>query len=144
MYYYYNFKSSSMKRYHYYLYQLLLSYLLLTVSCKHEQLEVYQEQLSYRGGADFIKNNYDLSLFAAAIEKAGMTEELNTKGPITILAPNDKAFRQLGIQSAADFDKMNVDSLREMIRYHVLDRRLLDVDVSRGVVDARYTTLSGG
>lgn len=133
-----------MKRYHHYLYKLLLCLSVMTVSCKHEQLEVYQENISYRPGADFLKNNYDLTFFAAAVEKAGMTEELNTRNPITILAPNNKAFRQLGIQSVEEFDKMNIDSLRQMVRYHVLDRRLPTADISKAVVDARYTTLAGG
>ncbi|ASZ11281.1 fasciclin domain-containing protein [Chitinophaga pendula] len=133
-----------MKRYHHYLYKLLLCLSVLTVACKHEQLEVYQENISYRPGADFLKNNYDLTFFAAAVEKAGMTEELNTRNPITILAPNNKAFRLLGIQSVEDFDKMNKDSLRQMVQYHILDRRLVDADIAKKVIDARYTTLAGG
>ncbi|WP_343303448.1 fasciclin domain-containing protein [Chitinophaga niabensis] len=133
-----------MRTNHTFLFRLLLVVLPVLASCKHEQLEVYEENIRYRPGADFLKNNYDLSLFAAAVEKAGMMEELSGPGPFTILAPNNAAFHELGIQRPADFDKMNKDSLRLMVRYHILNRKLLTSDIPVMGVDVRYTTLAEG
>lgn len=131
-----------MRKNHTLLYRLLLLILPLLASCKHDQLEVYEENISYRPAADFIRNNYDLSLFAAAIEKAGMTEELNGKGPFTVLAPNNAAFYEMGIQHAEDFDRLQPDSLKRMVRYHILDRKLLIADIPHRGVDVRYGTLA--
>lgn len=50
--------------------------LLLFAACKHDDLEITKENENFRLAADFIKNNYDMTLFSAAIEKAGMTAEL--------------------------------------------------------------------
>ncbi|MET6996994.1 fasciclin domain-containing protein [Chitinophaga defluvii] len=133
-----------MKSYYHHLYKLLLCLLPFVVSCKHEQLEIYTEHVSYRPGGDFIKNNYDLSMFAAAIEKAGLMEELNGPGPFTILAPSNQAFYELGLQRPSDFDRLNKDSLRFMMQYHVLNRRLNTRDIPVKGVDVRYATLADG
>lgn len=117
---------------------------LLLTACKHDDLEVPTAQENYRLAGDFIKNNYDLSLFNAAVEKAGLTAELNQQGPITLLAPGNTAFNELGIRKPSDFDAMNVDSLRDALHYHILNRRLNIVDIPVNGVDIRYETLYKG
>jgi uncharacterized surface protein with fasciclin (FAS1) repeats len=121
--------------------------LLLTVgitACDHDDLELSNEVTNYRPAADFVRNNYDLTLFYAALERTGLVEELNGKGPFTVLAPNNAAFNELGIRKPEDFDRMDVDSLRSMMRYHVLDRRLLLSEIPVNGVDVRYATLHEG
>lgn len=46
----------------------------------------------------------ELSLFAAAVKRAGLENELNQNGPYTIFAPNDEAFR-------SHFDQQEIDRL---------------------------------
>ena len=117
---------------------------LLFTACKHDDLEVPDIQQNYRQASDFIKNNYDLSLFSAAVERAGLTAELNGPGPFTLLAPSNTAFNELGIRKPADFDRMAVDSLRDLIHYHLLNRRLTSNEIPVNGVDVRYETLYGG
>lgn len=117
---------------------------LLFTACKHDDLEVPDTQQSYRQAGDFIKNNYDLSLLNAAVERAGLMEELNGKGPFTILAPGNTAFNEIGIRKPADFDRMSPDSLRNLLHYHLLNRRLIVSEIPVNGVDVRYETLYGG
>lgn len=122
---------------------LWIPVLLSLNACKHDNLEISKENENFRNAADFVKNNYDLSLFSAAIERAGMTDELKGKGPFTMLAPSNNAFNQLGIQRPSDFDKMDKDSLKSMVQRHILDKRIFQADVPVNGVDIRFTTLAG-
>jgi uncharacterized surface protein with fasciclin (FAS1) repeats len=117
--------------------------LLFLNGCKNDDLEVVKVNENVRAGADFIKNNYQLTLFSAAIEKAGMSDQLNGAGPFTFLAPSDAAFNAIGILRASDFDKMNRDSLKALVQRHVLSRRVLLQDIPVNGVDVRYSTLAG-
>jgi uncharacterized surface protein with fasciclin (FAS1) repeats len=122
---------------------MLLSAVSIT-ACDHDDLELSNEVANYRPASDFIRNNYDLTLFYAALERTGLVEELNGKGPFTVLAPRNAAFNELGIRKPEDFDRMDIDSLRNMMRYHVLNRRLLLSEIPVNGVDVRYATLHEG
>ncbi|PYF75206.1 fasciclin domain-containing protein [Pedobacter nutrimenti] len=111
-------------------------------SCKHTDLEIDKPNENFRPAGDFVKNNYDLSLFSAAMEKAGFTQKLNGTGPFTILAPSNEAFNLIGITRPSDFDKMNPDSLKFLVGSHILDRRLLSQDIPVNGIDIRYHTLA--
>lgn len=123
--------------------RLAVLLLFFVSACKNDDLEIAKENENVRAGADFIKNNYQLSLFSAAIEKAGMYEQLNAAGPFTFLAPSDAAFNAYGIFRASDFDKMNRDSLKLLVQRHVLTQRVLLQDIPVNGVDVRYPTLAG-
>jgi len=117
--------------------------LLLLNSCKHDDLEIVKENENFRTASDFIKNNYDMTLFYAAIEKAGMTAQLQGPGPFTVLVPNNAAFQQIGINRPSDFDKMNQDSLKNLVQHHILNYQLLTRDIPVNGVDVRYLTIGG-
>jgi uncharacterized surface protein with fasciclin (FAS1) repeats len=116
---------------------------LLFNSCKHDDLEIAKENENFRLASDFIKNNYDMTLFYAAIEKAGMTAQLQGTGPFTVLVPNNAAFQQIGINRPSDFDKMNQDSLKSLVRQHILNYQLHTRDIPVNGVDIRYLTIAG-
>ncbi|GAA4317876.1 hypothetical protein GCM10023149_15650 [Mucilaginibacter gynuensis] len=122
----------------------LLPWILLLVlsACKHDDLQIFKANDNFRPGFDFVKNNYDLSIFAAAIEKSGLAEQLNTAGPFTILAPANAAFNVMGINSPADLDKMNPDTLKFLVQRHILNERLQIQDIPRNSADVRYRTLA--
>ncbi|MCW3466381.1 fasciclin domain-containing protein [Chitinophaga nivalis] len=115
----------------------------LLCSCKHEDLTVPKPNKHIRPAGDFIKNNYDFRLFYAALEYTGLATELNGKGPFTVLAPANQAFNELGVQLPEDFKKMNKDSLRFVMAYHILPMRLFSTDIPANGVDVRYATLAG-
>ena len=121
----------------------LLAPLLLIASCKHDDLSMVKPNENLRPVADFIKNNYEMTLFSAALDKVGYSDQLNAEGPFTFLVPTDLAFNELGVYRASDFDKMNIDSLKRIIGYHILPRRLTLNDVPTNGVDIRYATLEG-
>lgn len=125
-----------------YLWSLLVP-ILLFASCKHEDLTMVKPNENLRPGADFIANNYEMTLFSAALKKLEYTEQLNAEGPFTFLVPTDQAFNDLGIYRPSDFNKMNIDSLKKVISYHILPIRLTLSDIPTNGVDIRYTTLEG-
>ncbi|PRD47824.1 fasciclin domain-containing protein [Sphingobacterium haloxyli] len=118
------------------------SFLLLN-SCQHEDLDVYIESENYRNAADFTANNYELTLFHAAMETAGLLDTLRGEGPFTLFAPSNQAFNDIGIVRASDFAAMNQDSLRFMMLYHILPRRLYREDIPDLTIDNMYENLTG-
>ncbi|HVI44040.1 MAG TPA: fasciclin domain-containing protein [Chitinophaga sp.] len=122
---------------------LVICCMLAVTACKKTNLLVKEEHTgTIRPLGDFIRNNYDLSLLAAAMEKTGLLDTLNSTGPFTILAPDNSAFNNMGISKPEDFDRMNKDSLRFMMRYCLLPGRLYTTDFPIQM-DMKYTTLSG-
>jgi len=131
------------KAFHNILYLLPLLLLLALNACKHDDLQIDKPSDNFRPAFDFVKNNYDLSLFAAAIEKTGIAQQLNGAGPFTILAPSNAAFNIIGINRPADLDKMNPDTLKFLVQRHILNERLLIQDIPVNGIDVRYRTLAG-
>lgn len=115
----------------------------LLTSCKHDDLTLPRPNENIRPAADFIRNNYDFRLFSAALEYTGLAAELNGKGPFTVIAPTDQAFNALGIVLPGDFARLNKDSLRFSMAYHILPQRLYSADVPVNGIDVRYETLAG-
>ncbi|NSL85270.1 fasciclin domain-containing protein [Chitinophaga sp. Mgbs1] len=111
--------------------------------CKHDELTVPDTRESYRHAGDFVKNNYDLQLFNAALEYTGLAAGLNGEGPFTLLVPNNNAFNELGITRVSDFQRLNKDSLKQAMQYHILNRRLPVNEIPSNGVDVRYLNLAG-
>lgn len=84
----------------------------------------------------------DLSIFAAAIETAGLTETLAAKGPFTVFAPTDEAFRNL---PRGSYDGLLKDSakLRAVLNYHVVPGYFNAKDLRSGeIMTQQGTTLT--
>jgi uncharacterized surface protein with fasciclin (FAS1) repeats len=117
---------------------------LLIAGCKHDDLLVPKPNENIRPAADFIRNNYDFKLFYAALDHTGLVTELNGPGPFTILAITDQGFNAKGIFSTEDIRRLDKDSLRHAMQYHVLrNRRLTTAEIPTNGVDIRYETLTG-
>lgn len=121
---------------------LFFFFLLMITGCKKDDLTPPRDTAPARAMGDFIRNNYDLSLLAAAMQKTGLLDSLNQPGPFTCFAPDNKAFNDMGITSPRDFDAMNPDSLRVLVRYHVFkDRKYIsEFPLQMG---NKYVTLAG-
>jgi uncharacterized surface protein with fasciclin (FAS1) repeats len=131
------------------LYKLLNKFLFaalvvcMTTGCKKDNLTLPVDSTTVpRNMGEFIENNYDLSLLRAGLQKAGMLDSLKQPGPWTFFAPDNDAFNAMGIVSEKDFDKMNVDSLRFMLGYHIIPGRYF-VSSFPQQMDNKYTTLTG-
>lgn len=69
--------------------------------------------------------------FAAAINAAGLSSELAAKGPFTVFAPTDEAFKKL---PAGAYDNLLKDTgkLRAVLNYHVVSGYFMARDLKSG------------
>lgn len=69
---------------------------------------------------DTAKQN-KLTTFCTLVEKAGLAETLNGKGPYTVFAPTDEAFNKLGKERLENLQKPeNKAELQRILKNHVL------------------------
>ena len=71
--------------------------------------------------------------FASAVYAAGLTDELAAKGPFTVFAPTDEAFKKL---PAGGYDSLlkDVGKLKAILNYHVVSGYFTGRDVKSGEV----------
>jgi uncharacterized surface protein with fasciclin (FAS1) repeats len=80
--------------------------------------------------------------FAAAINAAGLTADLAARGPFTVFAPTDEAFKKL---PAGAYDSLLKDAgkLKAVLNYHVVSGYLMAKDLKSGeVATAQGTPLT--
>jgi uncharacterized surface protein with fasciclin (FAS1) repeats len=91
---------------------------------------------------DTVINAGEFTTFATAIKAAGLTAELSAKGPFTVFAPTDDAFKKL---PAGAYDNLLKDSgkLKAVLNYHVVSGHLMSRDLKAGgVATAQGTPLT--
>ena len=72
---------------------------------------------------------------AAALKAAGLVETLKGKGPFTVFAPTDDAFKKLPAGTLDDLLKPeNKAKLAAILTYHVVSGKVLAADVKAGKV----------
>ena len=80
-----------------------------------------------------------LSTLVTALQATGLDETLNTAaGPLTLFAPTDRAFEELGSDTVNDL-LANPDRLSAILQYHVVSGRVTRGDLS----DGELTALTG-
>jgi len=80
--------------------------------------------------------------FAGAINAAGLTAELGAKGPFTVFAPTDEAFKKL---PAGAYDSLLRDrgKLKAVLNYHVVSGHFMARDLKSGeLATAQGTSLT--
>ncbi|SEL99450.1 Uncaracterized surface protein containing fasciclin (FAS1) repeats [bacterium A37T11] len=118
-------------------------FVLLVSACKKEEVVLNKPNDEIRSLAGFLANNFDFTLFYTALDYTGLLDTLGTAGPFTVLAPDDKAFNDMGIYKPADIRQLNRDSLRYAMAYHILPMRLMEDDMPINEIDVRFETLAG-
>ena len=124
---------------------ILASLLLLQMAaCKKPDFQGDQlVKANLRTAGDYIQNNYAFSLFAYAVQRAGLMDSLNNPGlSYTLLAPDDVAFNTDSIFTPADLDKWGADSLRFFVKNHILRGKVFYSDVPTNL-DNLFTNLNG-
>jgi len=82
---------------------------------------------------NIITEESQLSILEAAIEKAGLQDDLANEGPFTIFAPTDAAFEKyLADNELSSIDEISDDDLAEILSYHVMPARTFSVDLEAG------------
>ncbi|NLR67683.1 fasciclin domain-containing protein [Chitinophaga varians] len=114
----------------------------LTAACKKPDFESEERAQATGTISNYLINNFDFSLFAAAVQKAGLTDSLDqATTAFTVLAPLNSAFNKDGVFQPSDFDKWPADSLRYFVRTHVLPVKLFYTDIPLSS-DNRYENLN--
>src|SRR5579859_1846848 len=75
----------------------------------------------------------NFTTFAACVKAAGLTDALAAKGPYTVFAPTDEAFKKL---PSGAYDALLKDSarLKAVLNYHVIAGYLMSKDAKSGDV----------
>jgi uncharacterized surface protein with fasciclin (FAS1) repeats len=89
----------------------------------------------------------DLNAFLAAVAAAGLQKELSSKGPFTLFAPNEEAFKSVSVSDL----RQNIKQLKDVLEYHIVpgeNIQLADVTDGQTFVTAEGApltiTLDGG
>ncbi|WP_286858501.1 MULTISPECIES: fasciclin domain-containing protein [Sphingobacterium] len=125
------------------IYILFLLSCMLLQACSHDEFMVYEGNTETRNVGDYIGNNFDLSLFHAALLKTDLLKAVTGTEKVTVYAPTNAAFNAIGIYRASDFDKLNQDSLKTMIQYHILAKILPSEEIPVKTLDAKYPNMAG-
>ena len=76
-----------------------------------------------------------------ALGAAGLVDTLKGKGPFTVFAPTNQAFRDAGFASTDGINAADPNVLAAILTYHVLAGRVFSSNLTEG---AQPTTLAGG
>jgi transforming growth factor-beta-induced protein len=82
----------------------------------------------------------EFSTLLAAVVRAGLVDALSATGQRTVFAPTDAAFAEAGLTSA-NIGTVPVETLTDILLYHVAPGRLLAADV---VSVSQLTMANGG
>lgn len=88
-----------------------------------------------------ISNSPDFSILKAAVVKAGLAATLDGKGPFTVFAPTNDAFKTSGI-TMETINSLSPDALKGILLYHTLGAKVIAADVPAGP-DAPIATVGG-
>ncbi len=74
----------------------------------------------------------DFQTLVAALKAADLVKTLEGKGPFTVFAPTDEAFRKLGKETLNDLLKPeNKQKLANILKYHVVAGKVMAKDVAK-------------
>ena len=77
---------------------------------------------------EYLQQNANLSIYSAAIEKAGLQSFKDGIGPFTWLAPTDDAFKAAGI-TLDTINKMTQGDVNYLVMYHLINGSVLSIDM---------------
>ena len=92
--------------------------------------------------ADYLVNNYNFSLFAGALKRTGLFQQIVADtAQLTLLVPDNDAFARAGI-SADSLNAMDTAGLRQWMAYHIVQGAVTYGSVPQTIGNA-YRTISG-
>jgi uncharacterized surface protein with fasciclin (FAS1) repeats len=105
--------------------------LTLTTGCQ-KAMEYYPKNGGHAGNktiAQIVNMSEDYKLLKLALARTGLLDDLNTKGPFTVFAPDNKAFAAAGLPDASAIAKIDKETLKSILLYHVLGSKVLAGDI---------------
>jgi transforming growth factor-beta-induced protein len=89
-------------------------------------------------------DNGNLSTLVAVLTAADLLNTLNGTGSFTVFAPNDAAFKKLPNGTVEDLLKpANKEKLSNILKYHVIGKRVTSGDINNMTLPAQVETLFG-
>jgi uncharacterized surface protein with fasciclin (FAS1) repeats len=89
------------------------------LSCKQNDVFIPKD---YNKIPAILADNYNLSVFSAALDRTGLDEVLQKEeGPFTALVPSDDAFRDAGINNPNELRTRSAEWIGKLTNYHLLN-----------------------
>ena len=129
---------------------LVLSALLATTSASFADVMVGgQNMMASKDIIDNAVNSADHSTLVAAVKAADLVATLKSKGPFTVFAPTNAAFKKLPAGTVESLlQPENKATLTKVLTYHVVsgkyDFMAMSNEIKRHKGTAELTTVSGG
>ena len=82
----------------------------------------------------------DLSTLKTALEAAGLVDALNAKGPFTLFAPSDKAFKAMDQKALKEALSDPKGKLAKILKHHVVAKKIDASDITKPM---KVETLAG-
>src|SRR5882672_6897800 len=93
-----------------------------------------QDMLPMKDIVDNAVNSADHTTLVAAVKAAGLVETLKGKGPFTVFAPTNDAFRDLPAGTVDNLLKPeNKEALTRVLTYHVVAGRWTSEDLRKAI-----------
>ena len=101
--------------------------LMLTTSCEKDDTPVPAPAPALKSITEIVSTDTSFSLLKQAVVRAGLADALST-GTLTVFAPNNAAFRNTGIDSAA-ISSLGLDTLVDILKYHVVGSKIMSTNL---------------
>lgn len=111
--------------------------MILTTGCNKNEEPQFADTIAKK-----ISDDPNLSMFKAAIAKARLEAFTDAPGPFTVFAPDNNAFKAVGLNTEADLNKIDSNALVTLLTYHIVSSRRLSSGIPAGP-NAPITTQSG-
>ncbi|MBI1344380.1 MAG: fasciclin domain-containing protein [Terrimonas sp.] len=98
---------------------------LIMISCQRVMDFIPNSATQNKSIAKIVKTTPQFSLLETALNRAGLTSTLDGNGSFTVFAPTNDAFHAAGFNSVADINAVPVQTLTDILLYHVLDVKIL-------------------
>jgi uncharacterized surface protein with fasciclin (FAS1) repeats len=122
---------------------LLLWLLGMASACNKEITVPAERQPDVQPLQTILTSNYAFSLFNASLKRCGLDSLVAKKDAnLTLLVPDNDAFKSAGYTEDSLLQKMSVAQLKELISYHILRGIYPAADIPRQIGN-EYESLSG-
>ena len=79
--------------------------------------------------SQIVSMSEDYKLLKLSLSRTGLLDDLNSKGPFTVFAPDNKAFAAAGFPDAAAIAKIDKEVLKSILLYHVVGAKILAAQI---------------
>lgn len=79
-----------------------------------------------------LQSDQKFSIFAKAVNDAGLSDILKSDGPFTILAPTNEAFKKVPETTMANLAKPeNKSRFAELLNYHIIEGKIMSEEIAK-------------